>query len=46
MDISLDLLSVSVLSSVRPLDVIEVRGVHYELSLNNINYYMPLTSNT
>ena len=43
-DISLDLLSVRVLGSVWPLNVVEARSVRRELSLNDINYHLPLAS--
>jgi hypothetical protein len=44
-NISLNLLSISILSSIWPLDVVEARGVRRELSLNDINYYLLLASN-
>jgi hypothetical protein len=44
-DISLNLLSVSVLSSIWPLNIIKAYSVYYKLSLNNINYYLLLASN-
>ena len=43
-NISLNLLGVSVLGSVRPLDVVEARSVCRELSLDDVNRYLPLAS--
>jgi hypothetical protein len=42
-DISPDLLSVYV--RVRPLDIVEARDICHELSLNNIDRYLPPASN-